>query len=350
MGRDTQMLCKNLSISGGLVEHIDEVGVFKDILNLPAAQKVFDILRDAGGDAAPFTESLPDFYGIGCCLFLLQQQVELVHVVAGSFLPQAGKNVIGQRLAVLVMGEPYLVKAVFCNTVPDLILDDVHTDLFKLLAQLPDVIADNTVFDIHIGAVIEHRQRTGNIDFQRRGDVLCFLFCLLPELVVQVLQNRHILRSGIVHVLLIYQPHTTVNDGLFHGGKTVFAADDQFAQGQNEVGFQRQRIIVVAVIEVQVHGIDVMGRSGRDFDNLSTQPFHQWCVFSFGIADDDVILRNQESVGNFTLCGEGLTAVMDYKAVVQHEVQMPGNAHIVHRDLLYQLFAGHMDSHVPAAE
>ena len=71
MGGDTKMLCQNLTVTRSLIEHVDEIGVFKDVLNLPAAEKVFDVLGDAGGDSGPFSEPLPDFYGLSCSLFLL---------------------------------------------------------------------------------------------------------------------------------------------------------------------------------------------------------------------------------------------------------------------------------------
>ena len=57
-----QLLRQNLTVSACLVKHIHEVGVFKDVLYLAAAQKVFDILRDTCRNTAPFSESLPDFH------------------------------------------------------------------------------------------------------------------------------------------------------------------------------------------------------------------------------------------------------------------------------------------------
>ena len=86
---NAQLLGENLPVSARLVEHIHEVGVFKDVLHLAAAQKVFDILRNTCRDAAPFTESLPNLHRIGGGLFLFQQQVHLVDVVAGGLVSGA---------------------------------------------------------------------------------------------------------------------------------------------------------------------------------------------------------------------------------------------------------------------
>ena len=113
-------------------------------------------MRDPGGDAAPFSESLPDFHRISGGLLLLQKQVHLVDVITGGLV---GSAVNG-------------------NAVPHLILDHQHTDFLELLAQLLNVIADNAVIDVHIALVIEHIEGAGYIDFKGRGDILGFLFLL----------------------------------------------------------------------------------------------------------------------------------------------------------------------------
>ena len=49
-----------------------------------------------------------------------------------------------------------MLRAVNCYSVPYLILNNQHTQLFKLLAELFNVIADNTVIYIYICTVIKH--------------------------------------------------------------------------------------------------------------------------------------------------------------------------------------------------
>ncbi len=115
------MLGKNLSVAGCLVKHINKITVLEDIFNFPAGQQIFDVLCDAHGDTAPFSEPLPDFHAVCCGLFLFQQEVELVYIVSRVLF----------------------VVAVDGNTVPDLILNNEHTQLFKLFSQLFDVEADN---------------------------------------------------------------------------------------------------------------------------------------------------------------------------------------------------------------
>ena len=104
---NAQLLGEDLPVPASLVEHIHEVGVFKDVLYLAAAQKVFDILGDTCRDSAPFSESLPDFHCIGSGLFLLQKQVHLVDVVTGGLV---GGTVDGNSVPYLiVIGNPPLL-------------------------------------------------------------------------------------------------------------------------------------------------------------------------------------------------------------------------------------------------
>ena len=104
---NAQLLGENLPVPASLVEHIHEVGVFKDVLYLAAAQKVFDILRDAGGNAAPLAETLPNLDGISGGLLLFQQQVHLVDVVTGGLM---GGAVDGDTVPhLIVIGNPPLL-------------------------------------------------------------------------------------------------------------------------------------------------------------------------------------------------------------------------------------------------
>ena len=86
-GRDVQSLRENLSITGCLIQKVHKIGVLKDVLNLTGGKQVFVILGDAGRNTGPLSKSLPDFDGISCRLFFLQEQMELVHVVARCLMP-----------------------------------------------------------------------------------------------------------------------------------------------------------------------------------------------------------------------------------------------------------------------
>lgn len=102
-----------------------------------------------------------------------------------------------------------------------------------------------------------------------------FLFLLGQKGMVEILQNRHILRDGMLKIVLVNLVDAAVNDRFLNGLQALLAADDQLAQGENEVGLQRHRIVLLAVAVVDVHGIDILGAVGRDFDNLTAQPHNQ---------------------------------------------------------------------------
>ena len=200
-----------------------------------------------------------------------------------------------------------MLGAVDGNSVPHLILHDQHTELFELLAEFADVIADEAVVDIHIRSVIEDVQRAVNIDFKGSCDALCLRLLLISQNVVEVFEDRHFLRLGVCKKLLIDHADTAVNDGLLNRLQAVLAADNQLTHGEDEVGFQRQRVFLFGVVRVDVQRIDVIRADRRDADDLTAELLHEGEILGFGVADDDVILRDEEGVRHFALGGEGFT-------------------------------------------
>ena len=80
MRADSKLLRENLPVALRLIEHIDEVRVFKDVLNLTGSQQILDVLRQSCGYPAPFTKAFPDFNAVGRSLFLFQKQMKLILV------------------------------------------------------------------------------------------------------------------------------------------------------------------------------------------------------------------------------------------------------------------------------
>ena len=236
---DIQTLTEDFSVSAGLVQKVHKIAVFKDILDLRGGKQVLNVLRDPRGDTAPFAKAFPNLHAPGTNL-AAQKKVELVHEVPGGFA------------LIPVLG----------NTVPHLVLDHQHTQAFELLSQLLDIEADNAVVDIHIGTVVKNIQAAMHIQFQCRRDPLCLRLRLPFDLVIQIFQQRHILRAGVCDIGAVHDPHGTVNDRLFHRLQTVPAACRQFAERQDKVRFQRQRVIILAVIEVDIHRVHIL-RAGR---------------------------------------------------------------------------------------
>ena len=131
-----------------------------------------------------------------------------------------------------------------------------------------------------------------------------FRFVLRQQGVVQIFQQRHIFRGRILEILAVDHMNTAVNDRLFYRLQALFAAHHQLTQRKNKVSFQCQRIVLLAVIAVDVHRVDILRAGGTDVDNLSMQTLHQRSVLCFRVADDNIIVRHQKSVGDLTLCRE----------------------------------------------
>ena len=88
----------------------------------------------------------------------------------------------------------------------------------------------------------------------------------------------------------------------------------QLAEGKDKVRFQRKGAVVLAVIEVNIHRVDVLrlpvnalARRGKP-DYLSAQTLHKGEILRFRVADDNVVVSNEESVCHFPLCRKGFTA------------------------------------------
>ena len=100
---------------------------------------------------------------------------------------------------------------------------------------------------------------------------------------------------------------TAVDDRLFHRLEAFLPADDQLAKGKDKVRLQSNRVILLRIVRVDIHGIDILRTGRTDLDNLTVKAVHQRCVFRFRIADDNVVIRHQERIGDLTLGAEGFT-------------------------------------------
>ena len=156
--------------------------------------------------------------------------------------------------------------------------------------------------------MVEHPQRTIDVDFQCRGDALRLPLFLFPQAVVQITERGHILRLRVVQILLVDQRQAAVNDRFFFWLHAIPCAHDQFAQGKNKVRFHAQRVIIVRIVEVNVHRVDVVLTGGRDMNDLTAQRFHQRIILAFRVCHDNIVRCGEEHIRDFTLCTERLTA------------------------------------------
>ena len=140
-----------------------------------------------------------------------------------------------------------------------------------------------------------------HIDFKGSGDTLCLRLTLTAQDVVEVFENRHLLRDRIGKIVLIHLANAAVDDGLFHRLQPVLAAHNQLTHGEDEVRLQSQRVFLFRVVHIDVQRVDVVGAYRRDADDLTAELLHKGIILRLGIADDDVIFCDEEGVGHFPL-------------------------------------------------
>ena len=153
--------------------------------------------------------------------------------------------------------------------------------------------------------MVEHVEGTGNVDFQRRGKPLGLRLRLLAEKRVEVPQHRHFLRPGVLQVLPVDHMDAAVHHRFLHRLQPGLAAHNQLHEGEDEVAFQRQGVIILRVVEGNVHGVDVLVGGGGNVDHLPAQPPDQGRIFVLRVDDGNIVRGNKESVGDLPLGGEG---------------------------------------------
>ena len=148
------------------------------------------------------------------------------------------------------------------DAIPHLVLDNQHGGLFEVFAQLLNVVAHKTVVDVHRRSVVKEIQRAGHIQIKCLCHAVSFRQVLRHKRIVQVGQDRHILRARVCKVVLIDTLHGAVNDCPFNGFQPGFAAHDKLTQRQHKVGFECQRVFVLRIVQIDVERIYIV-RAGR---------------------------------------------------------------------------------------
>ena len=230
MLRDVQLFRENSPVAGGLGQQIDEVRVLENVLDLGAGQEVLHILGYTGRYAAPLAETLPNLRGELRGFRVGEQEVELVYIIAGALFQLAVQR----------------------HPVPDLILNDHHADALELRPQVPDVVANDPIVQVHVGPVVEHVEGAGDVDLQGRSQEAGLPFRLIQQRFIEVSKNGHILRLGGVKVGLIDAMHTSINNRALRGLQTVPASGDELKEGLHELALHGQGIAVVTVVHIQI--------------------------------------------------------------------------------------------------
>lgn len=131
--------------------------------------------------------------------------------------------------------------------------------------------------------MIKNIQRAGHIQVQCLRYPVRLRQVLVEQGLVEVRQNRHILRAGVCQIGAIDCFHGTVYHGAFNRFQTCFAAHDQLTERQHKIRLQGQRTIIFGVVQVDVQRIHIVLAGGRKFDDLPMQPLDQRVILGLWV-------------------------------------------------------------------
>ena len=281
---DTELFCDNRPVTLRLGEQHQKVGVVQNVFNLPAGQKVFDILRERRGDTALFAEHLPHRHKVAGGQRVAQEDMELVKVAPC-------------RHAVLVVG---------VHRRCDKIVGDVHRNLAEVFTQPFQHNAHHTGTQVHVGRAVEQVKGACAVELQRGRHTFCLGLRLFEQFLVQVLEQRHFCTLQPQGKLPVHQPHTAVNHRFLYGLQTILAAHHQLTEGKQEVRFHGQRAVLVIEPHLNIHRVNVVGAVRGNLNDLPAQPPHQRGIFPHRVNDNDAVLGSKENIDKLPLGGKAL--------------------------------------------
>ena len=137
--------------------------------------------------------------------------------------------------------------------------------------------------DVYIRFVIKNIQRSRHIQIECLRHPVRFRQVLVDQGLVEVRQNRHILRAGIRQIGTVDGFHGTVYHGAFNRFQTRFAAHDQLTERQHKIRLQGQRAVIFGIIQVDVQRVHIVLAGGRKFDDLPMQPLDQRIILGLWV-------------------------------------------------------------------
>ena len=156
--------------------------------------------------------------------------------------------------------------------------------------------------------MVEEVEGAVHIQVQCLGHTVGLRDALRQQRLLQVAQDGHILRPGVGEVGLVDLLHRPVDDGFLDGFQPGLAPHDELTEGKHEVTFQRQGVLLVGVVEVDVQGVHIVGAGRGQPDHLPAQPAHQGRILVLRVADDDIIFCGQDDESDLPLAAHGLAA------------------------------------------
>ena len=160
-----ELFRQNRPVTLGLGQKDHKVRVVQNVLNLPAGQEVFHILRKCAGDTAFFAEHLPDRHKVAGRQRIAEQDMELVKVAPGRHaLPEVGIHRLGDKL-----------------------ICDVHGDLAEVFSHVLEHDAHHPLVCFHIRGMVKEIEGAGTVELQGRCHTAGLRLRLAQKLLVQIL-------------------------------------------------------------------------------------------------------------------------------------------------------------------
>ena len=94
------------------------------------------------------------------------------------------------------------------------------------------------------------------VDFEGEGELPRLALRLGFEAVLKVQEGREVVPvESVVQVVPVDDEDNAVDDRVLGRGQAVAAPDDGLAQREDEIGFEDDRVVVIAVVFVHVEGV-----------------------------------------------------------------------------------------------
>ena len=192
---NTELSCQNRPVTLSLREQNHKIGVIQNVLDLPAGQKVFHILREGAGNAAFLSQHFPHRHKIAGGQRITEQDMELIEVApCRHALPEVGIYRLGHKF-----------------------ICDVHGDLAEVFSHVFQHDTHHPAVGFHIRGMVKQVEGAGAVELKGSCHTPGLGLRLFQELLVQVLQKRGFSRIKPKGLFPVHQPHTAVNNCFFDG-------------------------------------------------------------------------------------------------------------------------------------
>ena len=178
------------------------------------------------------------------------------------------------------------------DAVEDAVQHHQHPHRQKLLAKVPDIVAEDTGIGVHIGGLGKGVETAVCKQFDGQRHILCFLFRLAEQLGVEVLQGGDRAVIAAADIVPVHLRGAAVDDGFFLG-RQLACPNELFTEGEQELGFQHHGVLSVPIALLHIHGVDMVGRGGGDVDDLTAKTFDEGPVLRLRVDHDDIVLCGQ---------------------------------------------------------